>query len=341
MVVVSIAKGWDTHSTTMEALRNLVEVGVYVPKISVVKPNLLSTVNTVGCINTDSRVCEAVADFLISLGNKEVICAEGTTHGRGDKQLTKTFTAFRNNGYYKMMDKISHYVDFNQNEPVKWIRTLSPGLGYKVDLGIARVAVENSVASVAKFKTHDILGLTLTLKNMMGSLCRARKADTNEILARGWRTKRFMHGWGIKAPSRVLTVEQIVGPAKIALAKNLVILASHNTPSLGVIDGIVAMGGDGPISGTSKKLGVVIASTDVVACDVVACEVAGFDAVETGYIYAAGRIGLGEYRLEEIEVVGEKIENVKQSLNKSRLFPRAKFSKEATERLIKEVKKLL
>jgi len=336
MSVVSIAKGTDPHDTTMKALQNLLEAGIRIPKVAVIKPNLLSTVDTKGSINTDLRVCEAVADSL-SLESKEIIFAEGTSNGRGDKPLTKTLTAFRNNGYYKIKEKISRYVDFNRDKPGRWMRIVSPGLDYEVKLGIARTAVENPVASVAKFKTHDFLGLTLTIKNMMGALCQSRRADTGEILAKGWRVKRLMHGWGIEPSPDKLTLEQRVGPSKIALAKNLVILASNVMPSLAVIDGIVAMEGDGPMSGTCKNLNVIIASADPVACDAVACKVAGFDAVEIGYIYAAGRIGLGEYRVDEIEVVGERIKNVKQPFKQHNLFPRARFSRESAERLVEEI----
>jgi len=341
MVVVSIAKGQDPYSTTMKALKNLLEAGVHIPKISLIKPNLLSTIDNKGRINTNFRVCEAVVDFLISLGNKEIICAEGSTRGHSDKSSTKTFTAFKNNDYYKMKEKISHYVDFNLDKPAKWIKIVSPGLNYEVKLGIAKTAIENTIASIAKFKTHDFLGLTLTLKNMMGSLCQARRIDTDEILAKGWKTKHFMHGWGIKEPPGELTIEQMIGPSKIALAKNLIILTSTIKPSLGVIDGIIAMEGDGPTAGVCKKLNIIIASTDPVACDVVACEIAGFNAIETGYIYAAGRIGLGEYRLEEIEIIGEKIKDVKQYLKPHHLFQQAKFSKEVAEMLIKEIESLL
>lgn len=343
MTVVSIAKGRDPYNTTIEALKNLLDSGAYIPKITVIKPNLLATVDRVGCINTDSRVCEAIVDFLISLGNREIICAEGATNGRGDEPLTKTFTAFRNNGFYEMRKKISRYVDLNTDRIGKWMRVVSLGLDYEAELGIARTVLENCVASVAKFKTHDALGLTLTLKNMMGSLCQSRKADTGEIVATADQktkyspTKRFMHGWGEKLPKKQIWL----GPSKNALAKNLVILASHVRPSLAIIDGIVAMEGDGPLSGKCKNLGVIIASTDPVACDVVACEVAGFSPIETGYIYATGKIGLGEYILEEIEVVGEKIENVKQPLKPHKDFPHTRFSKEAAERLIGEVKGLL
>lgn len=343
LVVVSIAKGRDPYSTTTEALKNLLGSGVNIPKTTVIKPNLLATADKVGCVNTNSRVCEAVADFLISLGNREIICAEGATSGRGDGPLTKTFTAFRNHGYYEMRGKISRYVDLNFDEIGKWMRVVSPGLDYEAELGIARTVLKNRVASVAKFKTHDVLGLTLTLKNMMGSLCQSRKVGSGENLARGDQktkyspSKRFMHGWGGELPPEHI----FVGPSKIALAKNLVVLASHIMPSLGIIDGVVAMEGDGPLLGKCKKLGVIIASTDPVACDALACEVAGFSAIGTGYIYAAGKIGLGEYLLEEIEVIGEKIENVKQPLKPHKQFPHSRFSKEAVERLIDDVKRLL
>lgn len=340
MVVVSIAKGEDPYNTTMKALKNLLEVGVRIPRITLIKPNLLSTVDNKGCINTDYKVCEALVDFLISLGNKEIICAEGSTRGPTNESTTKTFTAFKNNDYYKIKEKISHYVDFNIDKPAKWIKIVSPGLNYEVDLGIAKTAVENAIASVAKFKTHDFLGLTLTLKNMMGVLCQARRIDTGKILAKGWKTKHFMHGWGTQSPGELI-IEPAIRSSKIALAKNLIILISSIKPLLGVIDGIIAMEGDGPITGICKRLGIIIASTDPVACDAVACEIAGFNIIETGYIYAMGRVGLGEYRLENIEIVGEKIKDVKQRLKTHHLFPHVKFSKEVTEILIQEVKSLL
>lgn len=335
MVVVSIASGRDPYSTTMKSLRNLLEAGIHFPKITVVKPNVLSTDEHDFC-NTDSRVCEAVVDFFLSQGNSEIICAEGATHGHPPD----TLKAFRNWGYYKMEEKISRYVDFNEEEPGRWMGIVSPGVDYEVELGIARTAVENPVVSVAKFKTHDFLGLTLTMKNMMGSICKARRLDTRKVLAIGKPAKMYMHGWGDTRPD-LLPRDIGIGPSRVALAKNLVKLASCVMPSSGVVDGIIAMEGNGPMFGTKKDLGVVIAGTDPVACDVVACEIAGFSAMETGYIHAAGRIGLGEYRLEEIEIVGEEIESVKRPLKSHDLFPYARFSREAVERLIEEIKEVM
>jgi len=333
MAVVSVAKGKDPYVTTVKALKNLEEVGVTIPHVKVVKPNLIFTdLNDLS--NTDPRVCEALVDFLISYGEREVICAEGTTHGRG---RVDTIEAFKNNGYHQMKAKISKYVDFNKEEPTQWVRIISPGLNYEVELGLAKTAVENPAASVAKLKTHDVLGLTLTIKNMMGALCQARNSNTGETITIGPETKRFMHGWGPKTPAELPT-ELNIGPSKIALAKNLIRLASHAMPYLGMVDGIVAMEGNGPLFGVRRNLGIIIVSTNPVACDVVACEVAGFDAMETGYIYACGEIGLGEHRLEEIEIVGDKIEEVKQSLKPHKLFPRGRFSRQEVGRLIEEEK---
>jgi len=336
MVVVSIAQGHDPYRTTVECLRELDEAGVTLPNISLVKPNLACTLDSTGCTVTNVSVCEAVFDFFKSLGNEKIACAEGATRGHSEKPLTKTYTAFKNNGYRTIGEKVSGYLDFNTDKAGKWIKISSPGLDYDVELGIAECVIGNSVASVAKLKTHPI-GLTLTMKNMMGVLCKARRLDTRYQVCSGWKSKRFMHGWGVA--SNAIPAESI--PSKMALAKNLTVLAYHCKPSIGIVDGVVAMEGQGPLFGTPVNLGVVIASTDVVACDTVACEITGFNPVGTGYIYAAGKMGLGECSLDRIEVVGRKIEDVRHPLIQNKAFPLLKFSQESVDSIVEDVKKLV
>jgi len=330
MVVVSIEKGKDPYSTTVRALNNLIEAGVKIPETAVIKPNLLH-VDFDDCCNTRWEVCRVVADFAISQGSKGLVCAEGSTSGqRGD-----TMKAFKICEYEKI-DEISRFIDLNLDDPGKWMKISSPGLSYEVELALAKSVVGRNIASVAKFKTHDCLGLTLTLKNMMGAICQARRLDDNKVLAVGRKSKIYMHGWGQRNPDK-LPLETNIGPSKAALAKNLVSLAYNVTPKLAIIDGIVAMEGDGPLDGERKELGLILASTDPVACDVVACDIAGFNSVETGYIYAAGKAGLGEYRLENIEIVGEAREKVKNNFKPHRLYQNSKFSLEEAENLVDEI----
>lgn len=151
----------------------------------------------------------------------------------------------------------------------------------------------NVVINVPVMKTHDALGVTLGLKNMKGIIHVSDK-------------KRF-HKWGL--------AQSIIDLNKIAL------------PELTIMDGTVAMEGDGPAAGDPVGLGLIMASTDTVACDRVASEIMGFGEDELEYIKMASEQGLGCFDLSEIKVVGEQADNVK------RPFKRITLNREKLEEL--------
>lgn len=134
----------------------------------------------------------------------------------------------------------------------------------------------NVVINVPVMKTHDALGVTLGLKNMKGIIHITDK-------------KRF-HKWG--------------------LAQSIVDLNHIALPELTIMDGTVAMEGNGPASGDPVGIGIIMASTDTVACDRVASEIMGFNEDEIEYIKMAGEQGLGCFELSDITVLGEKISDV-------------------------------
>jgi uncharacterized protein (DUF362 family) len=59
------------------------------------------------------------------------------------------------------------------------------------------------------------------------------------------------------------------------------------------------------------KIGVIIASKDAWAADTVAGAVVGFDMRRLFYFRKAESMGLGVTNMEDIEIVGEKIDSVK------------------------------
>jgi ferredoxin len=75
-------------------------------------------------------------------------------------------------------------------------------------------------------------------------------------------------------------------------------------PSFTFIDGIVGMEGRGPKSGNPKKLGLIMAAIDHVACDAVAMDLVGLDPKRYLVLEEARARGLGESRLEEIGISG-------------------------------------
>lgn len=82
-------------------------------------------------------------------------------------------------------------------------------------------------------------------------------------------------------------------------------------PSIVITDGIIALEGDGPIAGIPKKLGILMASNNVLANDMVATEIMGFDWKEIDHVRTATERGIGPSCVDEIDVVGEDLDSVK------------------------------
>ena len=93
-------------------------------------------------------------------------------------------------------------------------------------------------------------------------------------------------------------------------SRMLVDIYSCVPPHLTVMDGIVAMEGEGPSTGNKKKVGVIIASRDAVAVDAVASKITGFNPMNIYTTQDAHERGLGIGRIEDIEIAGENIQDV-------------------------------
>ena len=99
------------------------------------------------------------------------------------------------------------------------------------------------------------------------------------------------------------------GISKVIVDINTVI-----KPHLTVIDGFVAMEGRGPTDGSPVKMDLIIAGKDPVATDATCARVMGLDPHEISHIRTANQKGIGN--IDEIEVVGSSIEDVKRPFKK-------------------------
>jgi ferredoxin len=81
-------------------------------------------------------------------------------------------------------------------------------------------------------------------------------------------------------------------------------------PQLTIVDGIIAMEGEGPAAGSLRKLGIILASQDTVAVDAVATNIMGLNPTDIYTTLYSDERGLGEGTLENIEIVGEELEGV-------------------------------
>ena len=152
-------------------------------------------------------------------------------------------------------------------------------------LNVAKEAVDADVIiNLPKLKTHVQMFLTLGVKNMFGCIIGLQKAQ-----------------WHFKA-----------GVDRKYFAAMLVELYSLLKPSLTIVDGIVAMEGDGPGSaGKLRNLGLVFAGTDAVALDTVICNALSIKEEELPILAAAKEKGIGITEMEKIDVLGERLEDVR------------------------------
>jgi uncharacterized protein (DUF362 family) len=185
-------------------------------------------------------------------------------------------------------------VDLNREAKYKTI----PLIDFDLHVTPVRLAArvfdpEAFVISSALMKTHNTVVATLSVKNMvLGSPLRSIPGETPF-----WSDKRKFH----------------VGVRQTHY--NMLLAAQKLQPNWGaaVIDGFEGMEGNGPRLGTLVPSRIAIASTDYIAADRVALETMGINPMWVGYLAYCGQVGLGQYDLAKIDVLGATIASVKRN----------------------------
>ncbi len=137
------------------------------------------------------------------------------------------------------------------------------------------------IINLPKLKTHSLCIFTGGVKNFYG------------IIPIGLRRK--FHGEYIRSEDFSQVLTDIFSAAR---------------PQLTIMDGIIAMEGEGPAAGSLRKLGVILASQDTVAVDAVATRIIGLHPLDVHTTRYSNERGLGVGNLQNIEVIGERIESV-------------------------------
>ncbi len=83
---------------------------------------------------------------------------------------------------------------------------------------------------------------------------------------------------------------------------------------INIMDAIVAAGGYSPHTPSPRRVGCVLGSKDPVALDRVACSLVDLDADQVSYFSTAEEAGMGKSKLEDIQVVGESLDDVRTKL---------------------------
>jgi len=252
---------------------------------------------------TKPEIVIAVAEECLKAGAAEVVVGEGSQLPKFEWQHAVTLDG--STDLVKEAGRLSAKYDGKvtlaclEKDSPAWVEVPS-----KTPLGkivVSSLVTEaDKVISVPVAKTHSWAQLTLALKNFIGVTPLSRYAQL--IDNTWWNRGTFDHS----SPQAIAQVYlDIVKAINVDLA---------------VIDFSIGLEADGPSKGQGgttvdmkKRLGswAVVASRDIMAADATAARIMSHDVSKIKQLTMGAEMGLGEIREQSIEMVGEKLDNVR------------------------------
>jgi uncharacterized protein (DUF362 family) len=242
-------------------------------KVVLLKPNLVG-LDPLGVMNTHPAVIVATRESFLRLGAAQVLIGDGPAMDRDTEAILESVHLRE---FVGSLARI--FVDLNIDE-VDRVPLATKASRLK-ELYMPRTVLgADLVVSMPKLKTHHWAGVTLSLKNMFGTVPGS---------CYGW-PKNILHWAGID--NAILDINAAV------------------KPDFAIVDGIVGMEGNGPIQGTPRASGVLVLGNDPVAVDATSCRVMGLIPERVKYLAYAGTM-LGHVKCDKIQQIGESIAAVR------------------------------
>ena len=254
------------HMLLKQGLDFLGGVETLIPKEAKVllKPNLLKKAEVEKAVITHPVVVGAFARILWESGYENIVLADSCGHGT-------TQAVIRGTGMDAYLEKY-HIPAIDYSEGVK---TAYPqGIQAKEFILPKELLEQDCVISLSKMKTHALERITGAVKNSYG----------------------FVYGFH-KAKGHTQY------PSADSFARMLIDLNKCVAPKLYVMDGIVAMEGNGPGSGDPVPMNVLLMSADPVALDSVFSRLVYLKPEMVPTNYHGEKMGLGTWKEEEITLL--------------------------------------
>jgi len=258
-------------------------------KSVLLKPNFVG-LDPAGMINTNPAVIFAARESFLRLGASSVLVGEGPALERDTQAVIESILL---RDYLRPLSKI--FVDLNVDDVA--LVTLRTHASRLRELYLPKTLLgADFVVSLPKMKTHHWAGVTLSLKNMFGVVPGS---------CYGW-PKNLLHWAGINPA--ILDINAAV------------------RPDFAIVDGIIAMEGNGPIQGQAKDCGVLVAGDDPVAVDATCVRIMGLLPEKIDYLTRAATL-LGHLQAGQIQQLGESISATRQPFSVLPAFDHLKSTK--------------
>ena len=253
---------YENLETGLELLGSLESI-VGKEESVLLKPNLLKKAEVDKAVITHPVIVGMFARLMREKGYQDIILADSCGNGTTTKVIHGT-------GMDTYLDKF----DIPAIDYTKGVHVENPdGIQAKEFVLPAELLERDCVISLCKMKTHALERITGAVKNSYG----------------------FIYGFH-KAKGHTLY------PSADSFARMLVDLNQYVKPRLYIMDGIVAMEGNGPGSGDPVPMNVILMSADPVALDSVFCRLIHLKPQLVPTNYHGEKMGLGTWVEEQIEL---------------------------------------
>lgn len=271
-VVVLRCESYDSEqvfNTLRKGLNLLGGIERFIDKTDkiLVKPNLLSGGKPEQLISPHPSVFEGIIRMLTE-DNYKIFYGDSPGFGNPEKVAEKAG-----------LKKVADAYDIPLGEFTKSKTIHFPEGHICKQFEIAQAVLEtDSIISLCKMKSHWLTRITGAVKNQLGCVYGLHK--------------NALHG---------------IFPDAISFSKMLVDLSMYLKPKLYIMDGIIAMEGNGPASGNPSPMNVILMSDDPVALDATFCRMINLKPEYIPYIVYGKEYGLGNWCTEEIDFLGDSL----------------------------------
>ena len=299
MPTVALVSGSDRAQNILTALRaidNEIRPILVSKKSVLIKPNVVASnaPNVPACTHADAL--RGILEYIAEAGFKgPVVIAEAganyTTDGFHTYGYPAVVNEYRGVSAFTSLDLI----DLNEEGRSLIQQVVDLNLHVQPIRVAARLFDPDAfIIGAAVMKTHDRVVATMSVKNLaMGAPLHATNAE-------GW--------WSWSDKPKMHDTHRLANVNIYQMAKEL-----KRYWGVAVIDGYEGMEGNGPTSGTAVPSRVAIASTDFVAADRVGVECMGINPDWVGYLNYAWKLGLGQFDLSKIQLLGPALASVKRT----------------------------
>ncbi|MGD9344688.1 MAG: DUF362 domain-containing protein [Candidatus Aminicenantes bacterium] len=236
----------------------------------VLKTNLLAAAKPEKAVTTHPAIVSSVARMAKDINALPIIAdSPGSGYPYTGKMLERTYRT-------TALDQVAEEVGVDLNFDTSFqIVSYPDGKYFKRFEIITPVHKADTVINLCKLKTHGFMHMTGAVKNIFGVIP------------------------GLTKPGYHAKLQ-----TKSHFANMLIDLCDYISPRLSIMDAVIGMEGNGPHSGETRAVGLIIASTSPLAIDVVAGEIMGLPKDKNPVLVEAEKRGLSPVTLEELELIG-------------------------------------